>query len=82
MGASTVSLNTFGEDHFGGAYLGDIRRTRSLMELANRFARHPNGTLPHKCKCPKALRRCYDLMKTKAVTHKAVLEPTCGAPCG
>jgi len=68
-------LRTFGEEHFGEAYLGDVRRTRSLVDQANRFFRHPGGTLPHKCKCPKALRRCYDLMKVPAVTHPAVLEP-------
>jgi hypothetical protein len=75
MARAKLELGGFGEEHFGSAYLGDVRRTRSLIDLANRFARHPSGTLPHKCKCPKALRRCYDLMKTKAVTHKAVLEP-------
>src|SRR4051812_12127123 len=75
MADTTVSLRTFGEEHFGEAYLGDVRRTRSLVDQANRFFRHPSGTLPHKCKCPKALRRCYDLMKVPAVTHQAVLEP-------
>jgi hypothetical protein len=75
MADTTKSLGTFGEEHFGEAYLGDVRRTRSLVDQANRFFRHPGGTLPHKCKCPNALRRCYDLMKVSAVTHKAVLEP-------
>jgi hypothetical protein len=75
MADTTVPLRTFGEEHFGEAYLGDVRRTRSLVELADRFFRHPSGTLPHKCKCPKALRRCYDLMKSRAVTHEAVLTP-------
>jgi hypothetical protein len=70
-----VPLGSFGEEHFKEARLGDVRRTRSLLDLANRFSRHPNGTLPHKCKCPNALRRCYDLMKVPAVTHQAVLEP-------
>jgi hypothetical protein len=75
MAKATLELGAFGQEHFGEAYLGDVRRTRSLIDLANRFARHPNGTLPHKCKCPKTLRRCYDLMKVAAVTHQAVLEP-------
>ena len=34
-----------------------------------------HGTLPHKCKDPNALRRCYDLMSANAVTHEAVLAP-------
>ncbi len=66
---------TFGQEHFGEAYLGDRRRTASLVDLADRFACHPHGTLPHKCKDPNALRRCYDLMKIDAVTHESVLAP-------
>jgi hypothetical protein len=66
---------SFGQEHFGQAYLGDDRRTRALVDLADRFYQHPRGTLPDKCKCPKALRRCYDLMKVDAVTHPAVLTP-------
>jgi transposase-like protein len=75
MAEAPLELSGFGQDHFGDAYLGDARRTRSLIDLANRFARHPSGTLPHKCKCPNALRRCYDLMKVPAVTHQSVLQP-------
>jgi hypothetical protein len=72
---TTRALRPFGEEHFGDAYLGDARRTRSLMDLAERFARHPGGSLPQKCKDPNALRRCYDLMGCPAVTPERVLEP-------
>jgi hypothetical protein len=75
MVGTDVSLLAFGQEHFGEAYLGDRRRTDSLVDLADRFARHPHGTLPHKCKDPNALRRCYDLMKADAVTHETVLAP-------
>jgi hypothetical protein len=75
MAEALLKVGSFGQEHFGEAYLGDVRRTRSLVDLANRFARHPNGSLPHKCSCPNALRRCYDLMKVPAVTHQAILEP-------
>jgi hypothetical protein len=75
MSTTETPLASFGEQHFGDAYLGDVRRTRSLIDLADRFFKHPSGTLPHKCKCPKALRRCYDLMKADPVTHQAVLTP-------
>jgi hypothetical protein len=75
MSSTDVLPLSFGQEHFGDAYLGDARRTRSLVDLADRFFRHPAGTLPHKCKCPNVLRRCYDLMKAPAVTHEAVLAP-------
>jgi hypothetical protein len=66
---------TFGQAHFGQARLGDVRRTRSLVDLADRLVRHPQGSLPTKLRDPQALRRCYDLMNPDAVTHAAVLRP-------
>jgi hypothetical protein len=68
-------LTQFAQDNFGAAQLGDRRRTRSLVDLAERIARHPEGSLPQKFGDPNALRRCYDLMNTPAVTHAAVLTP-------
>src|ERR1700730_18356190 len=70
-----LGLQSFGQEHFGAAHLGDKRRTRCLVELADRFTRHPRGSLPEKCKDPNALRRCYDLMKCPSVTHQSVLQP-------
>ena len=75
MPPATYDLSSYGVEHFGGANLGDARRDKSLIDLANRISRHPNGTLPNKFKDPNALRRCYDLMNTKAVTHAKVLRP-------
>ena len=66
---------TFGQENFGTARLGDRRRTRRLVDLADRILRHPGGSLPDKFADPNALNRCYDLMKPAAVTHAALLEP-------
>jgi Transposase DNA-binding len=74
MPPATYDLSPFGLDHFGTASLGDRRRTRSLVDLANRLQRQPQGSLPLKFRDPKALRRCYDLMNTDSVTHAAVLQ--------
>jgi len=68
---------SFGQLHFGTAALRDQRRTRSLVDVADRLARHPGGTLPDKFSDPNALRRCYDLMNCPHVTHAAVLRPHC-----
>src|SRR4051812_1396847 len=75
MPAAKYDLSPFGLDHFGAAKLGDKRRTKSLVDLANRFSRHPGGSLPEKVKDPNALRRCYDLMNTDSVTHASILQP-------
>jgi hypothetical protein len=66
---------TWGQDHFGSTQLRDRRRTRSLVDLADRILQHPGGSLPDKFADPKALQRCYDLMNTDTVTHAAVLQP-------
>jgi len=75
MPPATYDLSPFGTEHFGGAGLGDARRNKSLIDLGNRVSRHPRGSLPDKYKDPNALRRCYDLMNTDAVTHAKVLRP-------
>ena len=75
MKTTTVPTPTWGQENFAEARLRDRRRTRSLVELADRIRQHPGGSLPDKFSDPKALNRCYDLMNTAAVTHAAVLQP-------
>jgi hypothetical protein len=75
MPPAAYDLAPFGAEHFAAADLGDARRTKSLVDLANRLRRHPGGSLPDKLKDPLALRRLYDLMNTPSVTHAAVLAP-------
>ena len=65
---------TFGEAQFGAAQLGDRRRTARLVELANRMANHPGGTLPDKVNSPASLKGLYRLMDCAEVTHRSVLE--------
>lgn len=68
-------LDNFGERHFGGAELGDKRRSRRLVQLANRIVAHPEGTLPHKLHDPASYQGMYRLCKQPRVTHAAVLAP-------
>lgn len=72
--ASLPLTQHFGEQHFGRAQLRDRRRTRSLVELADRLLQHPGGSLPEKFHDPNALRRCYELMNCPHGTHAAVLD--------
>lgn len=66
---------SFGELHFGAAELGDRRRTKRLVRLADRMVAHPGGTLPQKLAKPADLKALYRLMDSAAVTHAAVLQP-------
>lgn len=70
-----LSETTWGQENFGAAELGDKRRTRALVELADGILAQPRGSLPDKFSDPNALTRCYRLMNTPEVTHRAVLEP-------
>lgn len=68
---------SFGEEHFGAAQLGDVRRTKRLVSLTDEMVKHPGGTLPHKLKDPAPLKALYRLMDCEEVTHDAVLAPSC-----
>jgi hypothetical protein len=65
---------TFGEQHFGQTQLGDRRRTRRLVDLADTIVQHPGGSLPDKLKSPAKLEALYHLMKCESVTHQSVLQ--------
>ena len=65
----------FGQEHFGSADLGDQRRTRRLIQVANLIVRRPDETLPHKLHTPANLEAFYRLMNRPEVTHAAVLAP-------
>src|SRR5262249_30596054 len=66
---------SFGRTHSGAARLGDARRTRRLVRVADAFVRHPGGTFPEKLPDPHQLDAFYNLMAAEDVTHRAVLEP-------
>ena len=45
--ATVQALDTHcGESHFGKAPLGDVRRVRRLVMLADRMVQHPGQSLP------------------------------------
>ena len=65
---------SFGERNFGHAELGDVRRNRRLVDLADRMAHRPGGTLPEKINSPKDLKAMYRFFDSPDVTHDAILE--------
>jgi len=66
---------SFGQRHFGACQLGDPRRTRRLVRLADQILAHPEGSLPHMLQHPPAYRALCRLANQPAVTHAAVLRP-------
>ena len=72
MQAQTVS---FGQKHFAGVDLGDVRRNRRLPMLVDEMVRHPGGTIPEKLPRPADQEAFYRLCDAEDVTHEAVLKP-------
>lgn len=68
---------SFGQLHFGSARLGDVRRTRRLVKIADRIMEHPGGSLPQKMNDWAQLMGLYRLMEANAVTHQAVIASHC-----
>ena len=68
-------LKDFGMTHFGGAVLGDKRRSDRLVDVADQVLQHPEGTWPDKLPTPADLDAFYRLMNRPEVTHAAVLAP-------
>jgi hypothetical protein len=71
------TLTNFGQVHFGAAQLGDARRTRRLVRVADSLAAHPGGSLPAKMRTPADLTALYRLVNNPATTHAAVTQPHC-----
>ena len=68
---------SFGQLHFGSARLGDARRTRRLVKIADRIMEHPGGSTPQKMSNWAELMGLYRLMEAEQVTHQAVLQTHC-----
>src|SRR5437870_9621903 len=75
MTAVVECPGSFGQRHFGDCPLGDRRRQRRLVQLADALVAHPEGTLPHKLQQPAAYRAFCQLMNQPQVSHASVLQP-------
>lgn len=65
---------TFGERNFGQCELGDKRRTKRLVRIADQMVHRPGGSLPEKINSPNALKAMYRLLDSPSVTHQAILD--------
>lgn len=73
MASTHNAQSDFGHNHFSQVQLGDKRRNRRLVALANELTNHPGGTLPHKLKNPADLTALYRLCRCEKVTHEALM---------
>src|SRR4051794_25850290 len=62
----------FGKTHFGQAPLGDVRRVRLLVKLANRMVARPGGSLPNQVQDKAAYQALLGFVRRQEVTHSSV----------
>lgn len=75
MTAMLERPGSFGQQHFGACQLGDQRRQRRLVQLADALLAHPEGSLPQKLHKPADYKALCRLVNQPHVTHAAVLAP-------
>ena len=64
------------QDLFGGAELGDVRRTQRLVRVAAQMAADPQGSLPRQLAGQWAdLKALYRLLRAAGVSHEAISRP-------
>jgi hypothetical protein len=75
MEVGTSLKEDFGQCHFGSARLGDARRARRLVKVAQTLIENPSGTLPRRVRGHAELTALYRLLDAGGVTHESVLAP-------
>lgn len=62
------------EEQFGTAELGDKRRTRRLVKLAEQMAGNSNGSIPQQTGTVADMKAAYRFLSEDEVTHEAVCQ--------
>ncbi len=66
-------MDSWADEEFGAADLGDIRRTRRLIMLAHELGQRPTASLPDATQDPALLKAAYRFFDTDAITPTAIL---------
>lgn len=75
MSHPAVNLAEWAEQNFGSCELGDARRTRRAVEVAQHMAEHPDGSTPDQFERWGDLKAAYRLFDAEEVTFRALAEP-------
>jgi len=73
--AGIVETESWASETFGACELGDPRRTRRLMQVAQRVLEHPAGSFPDQMPDWAELKAAYRLFDAEQVTLHAVATP-------
>ena len=70
-----LDVAEWAEANFGTCDLGDLRRTRRAVKVAQQMAEHPDGSTPAQCEQWADLKAAYRLFDCENVTFAALAEP-------
>lgn len=69
------NASEWAQRQFGGVALGDRRRERRAVQMAERMAREPLGSLPVQMGSWEAQKGAYRLLDNASVSHAGLSEP-------
>ncbi|MGD9858048.1 MAG: IS4 family transposase [Planctomycetaceae bacterium] len=75
MGYVTVNISEWAMENFGTCELGDVRRTRRAVRVAQQMAEHPDGSTPDQRERWKDLKAAYRLFDCEDATFAALAQP-------
>src|SRR5690606_9646927 len=73
---------SWAREEFGGANLGDARRSHRLVRMVQRLAETPSGTVSGAFSDPAERQAAYELLSNDAVRSAALLDATTRATAG
>src|SRR5260370_19249580 len=71
--SSQPDASSWAVNEFADAELGDVRRTKRLVELAHVLAQHPTAALPEACGDGAMLKAAYRFFSNDDIAPQAVL---------
>jgi Transposase DNA-binding/Transposase Tn5 dimerisation domain len=75
MSTTLLAPALWAQNEFAFAELGDLRRSKRLVNIATHLARHPGGTLPQAFPDWAELKAAYRFFGQSGVTYERVLAP-------
>ena len=73
----TIDPQHWAHEQFGGCELGDLRRTKRLVKVAQQAAARPDGSTPDQTESWSDCKAVYRLMDCDDVTHAEIIRPHC-----
>src|SRR5437868_2857799 len=72
---TVLSPEKWAQATFGQVRLGDERRRRRAVKLAQALAREPNVSLPKQLAAPKEVKASYRFLQSAQVSYEALIGP-------